>query len=99
MGVIFFRGGRESLMKCTICGEEIVLVPSAKERAAKFGGAPSDYSNLFTTHAQCSLSQSNRETLELMRRLRTSSIEKKLKDYETELQASGVKVTVSEGDW
>lgn len=42
-------------MKCSHCGKEIVLVPSAKERAAKFGGKPSDYVKLFTIHANCQL--------------------------------------------
>ena len=27
-------------MKCTICGEEVILIPSATERAKKFGGSP-----------------------------------------------------------
>jgi len=40
-------------MKCTICKNPIVLVPSAQERANKFGGTPSDYTKLFTTHAAC----------------------------------------------
>lgn len=55
-------------MNCTICGKPIILVPSAKERAEKFGGKPSDYTKLFTTHNECAIEKRNRETLELMRR-------------------------------
>lgn len=57
-------------MNCTICGKPILLVPSAKERADKFGGSPSDYTNRFTEHAQCSLDKRESETKELMRRLK-----------------------------
>lgn len=42
-------------MNCTHCGKPIYLVPSAKERAAKFGGKPSDYTRLFTMHTVCVL--------------------------------------------
>jgi hypothetical protein len=42
-------------MKCSHCGKPIVLVPSASERARKFGGVPSDYTRLFTIHADCQL--------------------------------------------
>lgn len=42
-------------MNCTICGKPVVLVPSASERAKKFGGKPSDYTKLFTAHAACQL--------------------------------------------
>lgn len=56
-------------MNCTICNKPIVLVPSAKERAAKYGGRPSDYAKLFTTHSECFVAKRERETRELMRRL------------------------------
>jgi hypothetical protein len=56
-------------MNCTICGKKITLVPSAKERADKYGGKPSDYTKLFTQHSACALDKRERETLELMRRL------------------------------
>ena len=42
-------------MKCVHCGYEIVLYPSAKERAKKYGGKPSDYENAFTEHAACTI--------------------------------------------
>lgn len=48
-------------MKCSICGEEIVLSPSAKERAERYGGAASHYTRLFTTHAECVLAQRRAE--------------------------------------
>jgi hypothetical protein len=44
-------------------------VPSAKERADKYGGKPSDYTKLFTQHSSCALDKRERETRELMRRL------------------------------
>jgi hypothetical protein len=54
-------------MNCTICSKPIKLVPSARERADKYGGKPSDYTKLFTEHAQCVIDKRERETLELMR--------------------------------
>jgi hypothetical protein len=44
-------------MKCRICQQEIVLTPSAQERAKKYGGKPSDYTRLFTTHSHCFLKE------------------------------------------
>lgn len=56
-------------MKCTICGEPIVLIPSAAERAAKSGGKPSDYTKLFTSHSDCFLDKRAKDTIALMRKL------------------------------
>ena len=56
-------------MKCTICNKPIVLVPSAAERAKKYGGNPSDYTKLFTSHSACFITKRERETVELMRRM------------------------------
>ena len=56
-------------MKCIHCNKEIVLIPSAAERARKFGGQPSDYTRLFTAHSDCTIKARNEETLELIRRL------------------------------
>lgn len=42
-------------MNCIHCHKPIELVPSAAERARKFGGVPSDYTALFTYHAACTL--------------------------------------------
>ena len=49
-------------MNCTICNKPIILIPSAKERAKKFGGKPSDYTRLFTTHSQCALNKRKNDT-------------------------------------
>ena len=59
------------MKNCTICHQPIVLVPSAAERAQKFGGKPADYTNLFTTHADCFLKQREQGTTELIQRLKT----------------------------
>ena len=54
--------------KCNICGEDIILKPSAKRRAEKYGGKPSDYLDMFSVHAKCALRKRESETRELMRR-------------------------------
>lgn len=56
-------------MNCKICGKPVVLVPSAAERAAKYGGSAKDYIALFTTHAVCYVAKRRKEVGELMRRL------------------------------
>jgi len=61
------------MSNCTICGKPIVLNPSAKERAAKFGGKSSDYTRLFTTHADCLIAKRSRESRELAARLAQSA--------------------------
>lgn len=53
-------------MNCSICNKPIVLSPSAKERAEKHGGKPSDYTKLFTEHADCTIKKRNQETTELI---------------------------------
>lgn len=57
-------------MDCKHCGKPIVLVPSATERAAKFGGEAREYTRLFTYHAECTLKVRAEGTTELIRRLR-----------------------------
>ena len=52
---------------CTSCGEEITLTPSAKDRARKFGGKPSDYTKLFTKHADCELADRDTAVRKLIR--------------------------------
>lgn len=49
-------------MNCTLCGAPIVLVPSAQERAVKYGGTANDYTRLFTSHSSCFLEKRNRDT-------------------------------------
>lgn len=56
-------------MNCTICKKPIVLVPSAKERAAKAGGKPSDYTQLFREHTDCVIAKRNTDTISLIRRI------------------------------
>lgn len=55
-------------MNCTACGKPIVLSPSAKQRAEKFGGTAASYSALFTIHTSCALDQRDAAVTELMRR-------------------------------
>ena len=63
-------------MDCKICGEEIVLVPSAAERAKRFGGRAADYTALFTAHAHCQIAKRERETRELMERLNAEYVQR-----------------------
>ena len=56
-------------MNCTHCNKPIVLVPSATERAAKYGNTPAFYTRLFTMHTECQLERRRESTSELMRRL------------------------------
>lgn len=55
-------------MSCSQCGKPIVLIPSAKERAEKVGGKPSDYTKLFTIHAECLIELRRKELRELLER-------------------------------
>jgi len=61
-------------MKCTICEKSIVLVPSAKARAAAdvSGKSAAYYRNLFRQHAECVIEKRERETLELLRKITTN---------------------------
>ena len=56
-------------MKCTFCGKEIVLIPSAAERARKYGGDPSDYTKIFTEHRECALKKRESDTSALIRKI------------------------------
>lgn len=56
-------------MNCTICQQPIILIPSAIERAKKFGGKPSDYTKLFTEHSTCTLAKRDLETYKLLVKL------------------------------
>lgn len=69
---------------CTICQKPITLVPSANERAKKYNGEPSDYTNLFTEHSECALAKRKRDTDELMRKTKgAASFEKSAVSIET----------------
>ena len=56
-------------VNCTICGNPIVLVPSADERARKYGGSARFYRDLFSEHVDCALKKRNEETLALIRKM------------------------------
>lgn len=58
------------MKNCTICRKPIVLVPSAAERAAKYGKTAAYYTDLFTEHASCTLEKRAADTSALMRRLK-----------------------------
>lgn len=60
--------GSKNKRTCTICNKPIHLVPSATERAKKFGGEPSYYLGLFTAHADCIIAKRNQEAEELIQR-------------------------------
>lgn len=58
------------MANCTICGKRIVLVPSAQERAQRYGGTAESYTKLFTTHSDCLIERRESETIALMRSIR-----------------------------
>lgn len=55
-------------MNCKHCHRPIVLIPSAAERARKCGGQPSDYTQLFEYHAECTLKLRAEGVAALMKR-------------------------------
>ena len=57
-------------MKCKHCNKEVILVPSAAERAAKdtTGKTAKYYTSLFPYHADCELALRERGTNELIER-------------------------------
>lgn len=57
-------------MNCKHCGKPIVLIPSAAERARKYGGKPEDYTKLFEYHTACTLVMREQSTRELMQRIK-----------------------------
>jgi len=56
-------------MNCTICNKPVVLVPSAKARAAKdmTGKSAAYYTKLFPQHAKCILKKRAEEAVETAR--------------------------------
>jgi len=56
---------------CTICEKPIYLKPTARERAAKYGGTEAEYKALFTAHAACIIEKRERETRELIKRMQS----------------------------
>ena len=59
---------------CTICNKPIVLVPSAKERAKRFGGRHSDYTAQFTEHGRCTVLKRSADSIANMRRRQATGI-------------------------
>ena len=43
--------------KCKLCGEPIILIPSAEERAKKYGKTAKYYRDIFTVHTKCQQKQ------------------------------------------
>lgn len=60
------------LNRCSICGEPIVLNPTAEERAKAdlTGKSAAYYTALFTEHAACALAKREQETLRLLRSMK-----------------------------
>tara|TARA_R110000823_G_scaffold310711_1_gene435788 strand:- start:865 stop:1038 length:174 start_codon:yes stop_codon:yes gene_type:complete len=46
-------------MKCSECGLEIELKPSANDEAGKLGQSASYYTKIFTMHTSCQLKKRN----------------------------------------
>lgn len=59
------------MAKCIHCGHEIVLVPSAAERARKYGGTPAYYTGLFISHSHCEVEARNKSVREAIERQRS----------------------------
>lgn len=55
------------MANCTICSKPIVLVPSATERAKKYGETPNHYTTLFTAHTKCTLAKRAADTSALIK--------------------------------
>ena len=55
-------------MNCSYCGKPIVLIPSAQERARKFGGTASYYVRLFTIHSDCQIKSRQDSVTDLINR-------------------------------
>jgi hypothetical protein len=56
------------MVNCAICHRPIALVPSAQQRAARYGGTSRFYESLFDTHADCLIKKRNQETSDLIRK-------------------------------
>lgn len=53
-------------MKCTICHKEVTLVPSAAERAKRYGETPAYYTRLFPQHSVCTIAKRNADVRDLI---------------------------------
>lgn len=57
--------------KCTICGHEVVLIPSAEHRASKDVSGQmtaKNYLDLFPAHGTCIVAKRSQESRDLMAR-------------------------------
>jgi hypothetical protein len=62
------------MAKCTICQTEIILQPSANERARRYGDHPAfHYTSLFTTHPSCLIEQRRRNILSVIEAARLAN--------------------------
>ena len=61
------------MAKCTICKEEVILHPSAAERAKRYGETAAFYTKLFPDHTHCTLAKRKADTSELMARIRSQN--------------------------
>jgi hypothetical protein len=63
-------------MNCRICGGPIKLVPSASERARKYGETPMFYTGLFKEHTACFLEERKADTLKLVKETNRSAMKR-----------------------
>ena len=61
-------GGAMKHKICTYCNKPIVLVPSASDRASKYGQSPEYYRSLFTVHGKCQVEMRKESTSQLIER-------------------------------
>jgi hypothetical protein len=54
-------------MKCSECGLEIELKPSANEQSGKLGKSASYYTKIFTMHTSCQLAKRTEHTTKLLK--------------------------------
>lgn len=53
---------------CKYCNKPVVLMPSAAERARRYGGVPADYTALFPNHSACEVAARSAQAVETMRK-------------------------------
>lgn len=63
-------------MKCRLCNQEIILVPSAEERAKKYGGTAQFYTKLFTVHGECQVRKNRQDSKKLIEKLNAKTYPK-----------------------
>lgn len=73
--------------KCTICGKDVVLTPSAKIRSErdKSGRSAQDYLDLFPTHGACAVAKRSQESRDTMARIRDRA-DQHFVNFETRLR-------------